>query len=65
MDALTMFIFVAAGMAAVSLFKGVASMAHGGEEDRLHSHELMFKRTAWQGLALFFLLLALVLGTGR
>lgn len=58
MDAMTLFIFVAAGMVVASLFNGIASMAHGGAADAAHSHELMFKRTAWQGLAVMLLLLA-------
>jgi hypothetical protein len=59
MDAMTFFVFVAAGAAAVSLCNGVVSMAHGGESDLRHSHELMFQRTAWQGLAVLFIMLAL------
>jgi hypothetical protein len=35
-------------------------MAHGGESDLRHSHELMFRRTAWQGLAVALLLLGLL-----
>ena len=60
MDAMTMLVFLAAGMAAVSLASGIVSMAHGGEWDELHAHELMFRRTAWQGLAVVLLLLALL-----
>ena len=60
MDAMTVFALAAAGTAALSLFNGVVSMAHGGEEDQLHSHELMFQRIAWQGLAIVLLLLALL-----
>lgn len=62
MDALTVFVLAAAGTAALSLFNGVVSMAHGGEADQQHSHELMFQRTAWQGLAVLLLLLALLAG---
>ena len=58
MDAMTVFIFVAAAMVVASLFNGIASMARGGAADAAHSHELMFKRTAWQGLAVMLLLLA-------
>jgi len=60
MDALTILVLVAAAAAAMSFTKGVASMAHGGEADQLHSHELMFQRVGWQGLAVLFLLLALL-----
>lgn len=58
--AMTTFVFIAAGLAALSLFQGVASMAHGGEADRLHSHQHMFKRIAWQGLAVLLVLAALL-----
>lgn len=58
MDALTLFVFVAAGMAVATLFNGITSMAHGGAADAAHSHELMFQRTAWQGLAVLLILLA-------
>lgn len=60
MDVLTVFAIVAAAMAALSLFNGVNAMAHGGA----HSNEFMWKRVGWQGLALLFVLLALVLGPG-
>jgi hypothetical protein len=51
---------VAALFAAVSLFQGVASMAHGGVEDQRTSHLMMFKRVGWQALALLFILFALL-----
>ncbi len=60
MDLLTMFALVATGLVAVSLFNGIASMAHGGEEDARRSHWLMFKRVGWQALAVLFLLLGLL-----
>lgn len=59
MDAMTVFILVAAAMAAYSLASGIASMAQGGESDALHSNELMLRRVAWQGLAVLLVLLAL------
>lgn len=62
MDALTLMVFVAAGLAAVSLFNGITSMAHGGEHDDLHAHELMFKRVGWQALAALLVFLALLAG---
>jgi hypothetical protein len=46
--------------AAISLFNGVASMAHGGAEDEGASHKLMFRRVGWQALALVFMLFALL-----
>jgi hypothetical protein len=60
MDAMTMLIFAAAAMAALSLVSGIASMATGGEWDEQHAHELMFRRTAWQGLAVVLMMLALL-----
>ena len=60
MDAMTMFVLVAAALAAVSFYRGMASMAHGGDADLLHSHELMFQRVGWQALAVLLLLLALL-----
>jgi len=50
----------AALLAAVSLYQGIASMAHGGPEDDAASAGLMLKRVGWQGLALLFILLALL-----
>ena len=60
MDAMTLFIFAAAAMAAYSLTSGITSMAHGGEADLQHSEALMFRRVAWQGLAVALVLLALL-----
>jgi len=62
MDPMMLFVFVTAGLAALSLYQGVVSMAHGGESDQLHSHELMFRRTAWQALAVLFMMAALLAG---
>ena len=60
MDPITLFIFAAGAMTAYALVQGVVSMAQGGESDLRHSHELMFRRTAWQGLAVALLLLGLL-----
>ena len=60
MSLITVFAMVAALFAAISLFNGVSSMAHGGPEDRSASDRLMFQRVAWQGLALALILLALL-----
>jgi len=60
MSLITIFVVVAALLAAVSLFNGVVSMAHGGAEDQRTSHWLMLRRVGWQGLALLFMLLALL-----
>ena len=60
MSLITAFVMVAALFAAVSLFEGVASMAHGGAEDQRASHWMMFRRVGWQALALLFILFALL-----
>lgn len=60
MDAMTFFIFAAAAMAVFSLASGINSMAHGGQSDALRSTPLMFRRVAWQGLAVLLVLLALL-----
>ena len=60
MDMLTMFVLLAALATAISLFNGIASMAHGGESDARKSHWLMFRRVGWQALMVLFLLLALM-----
>ena len=60
MSMITAFVLVAALLAAISLFNGIVSMAHGGAEDQASSHWLMFRRVGWQGLALLFMLLALL-----
>ena len=60
MSLITMFVMVAALFAAVSLFEGVTSMAHGGAHDQGASHWIMFKRIGWQALALLFVAFALL-----
>lgn len=60
MSIITVFVFVAALLAALSLFNGIVSMAHGGAADQRDSHWLMLRRVGWQGLALLFILLALL-----
>jgi len=60
MDLLAVFAIVALALAALALFQGIVSMAHGGEEDQRTSHVHMLKRVGWQGLALLFVLLALL-----
>jgi hypothetical protein len=53
-------VLIAAFFAAMSLFYGITSMAHGGSEDQGSSHLLMLRRVGWQALALVFMLLALL-----
>jgi ABC-type Na+ efflux pump permease subunit len=60
MNLMTVLVLMAALFAAVSLFSGITSMAHGGAEDQRASHWLMFRRVGWQALALVFILLALL-----
>jgi hypoxia induced protein len=60
MSLITVFVLVASVFAAISLFDGIVSMAHGGTHDQRESHLLMYKRVAWQGLAVLFILLALL-----
>ena len=60
MDPITLLILAAGGMTVYALAQGIVSMAQGGESDLRHSHELMFKRAAWQGLAVFLVLLGLL-----
>ena len=59
MSLITVFVLVAAMFAALSLFQGVNSMAHGGAEDQRTSHWTMLRRVGWQALALLFILFAL------
>jgi hypothetical protein len=47
-------------MTVYALAQGIVSMAQGGESDQRHAHVLMFRRTAWQGLAVALLLLGLL-----
>jgi hypothetical protein len=60
MSLITALVTVAALFAAVSLFEGIASMAHGGVEDERKSVRLMFRRVGWQALAFLFVLIALI-----
>jgi hypothetical protein len=59
MSLMTFFALAAALFAAVSLFNGVVSMAHGGEANHRESHLLMFQRVGWQALAALFVVLTL------
>ena len=60
LNLLTLFVLVAALLTVVSLFRGVTSMAHGGDADAHNSHWLMFERLGWQALAVLFLMFALL-----
>lgn len=58
----TMTLLVVAGMVAtiLTLFEGIASMAHGGASDRARSHILMFRRVGWQAATVLILLVILL-----
>jgi len=60
MDAMGLLVVLAALGVAVALFNGVLSMAYGGDTDQRESHRHMFKRVAWQALAILLVLIALV-----
>jgi hypothetical protein len=54
------FLIVAAMLATVgALVLGIASMAHGGDFDQRHSHQFMFARVGFQGIALLLLVFGL------
>jgi hypothetical protein len=42
-----------------ALVAGIVSMAHGGDFDRRHAHELMAARVGLQGFALLLVVVAL------
>ena len=60
MDAITLFVLVGAFLTAMTLFSGLNSMAHGGEEDLHQSHLLMFRRVGWQALTVLMIFLAML-----
>jgi hypothetical protein len=64
MNMWTAFVLIAAALAAISLFNGIVSMAHGGEADARRSHRLMLERVGWQALTVLFLLFALFAQAG-
>jgi len=60
MDPLALFAIAGLGMAALALFNGIVSMAHGGEADQRASHRLMFQRVGWQAAAALAVFLGLL-----
>lgn len=60
MDGMTLLVILAALGVAVALFNGLLSMSYGGEADQRESHRHMFKRVAWQALAVLLVLIALI-----
>jgi hypothetical protein len=61
MTLLNVLVVVALIATVVTLFSGIASMAHGGEYDARHSTQFMLARVGAQGLALALLLIALMM----
>ena len=57
MSLLTTFALACMLVAVLAFFNGIVSMAHGGPEDQRSSHIWMFKRVAWQALAVLFVLM--------
>lgn len=64
MNAISVLAIAALGLAAITLFRGIGSMARGGEEDDRDSYRLMLTRCAWQAASFAFVLLALLTGVG-
>ena len=64
MNAMAVLAIGALGLAAVTLFRGIGSMAHGGEEDKRDSYRLMFTRCAWQAAAFALVIVAILTGSG-
>jgi hypothetical protein len=60
MDPLTIFIIIAFIAALVSLVLGLGSMSRGGKYDEEHSGQYMRARVVSQGIAAFFILVALI-----
>jgi len=60
MDPLTIFIIIAFIAAVASLFLGLGSMTRGGQYDEEHSGQYMRARVISQGVAAFFILMALI-----
>ncbi|NIR29903.1 MAG: twin transmembrane helix small protein [Gammaproteobacteria bacterium] len=64
MNTLAVLIILALIATVAALVTGVGSMARGGEFDRKHSHQLMFARVGFQGIAILLLLAALYTAQG-
>ena len=60
MDPLAFFAILGLALAALALFHGVVSMAHGGPEDMRMSTHWMFMRVSWQAIALLAIVLAVL-----
>ena len=60
MDPLTIFIIIAFIASVASLVMGLGSMRRGGAYDEEHSGQYMRARVISQGIAAFFILVALI-----
>jgi hypothetical protein len=58
---MTGLIVVALLVTVAAFVTGIVSMAHGGDFDQRHSHQIMFARVGFQGVALVVLAIALLL----
>lgn len=63
MNFLMMMIILALIATIGSLLIGVVSMGRGGGFDEKHSHQLMFARVGFQGIAVLLLFIALFVGS--
>ncbi len=60
MNTITFFVLACALLAAIALFRGISSMAHGGAADQRSSHLYMFRRVGWQALAILFVFIGVL-----
>jgi len=61
MDALTMIVLLGVLATVWALLRGISSMAHGGDSDLKHSHQLMFQRVGLQALTVLLVIMAVLL----
>ena len=61
MDILTVIVILGMLATVWALWRGIASMSHGGDEDFRHSHKLMFQRVGLQALTVLIVILALLM----
>ena len=60
MDALTVLVILGMLATVWALWRGIASMVHGGEADFRQSHKLMFQRVGLQALTVLIIIMALL-----
>ena len=61
MDPLTIMVMLGVLATVWALLRGINSMAHGGDYDHRHSHQLMFQRIGLQALTVLLVILALLM----